>query len=232
MAFFNPRRPIIVRTEASFHEGLSAGPFQKTGKGATSALYQQTCAEKRYSQTEKDVLAIKWAKSRFGTYLLGAPKFKIVTPRKPLIPMFNKSCGKLAPRIEKWIMEMQDVDYELTYEPGKDADPMDYLSKHPLQDTESDDTEHAVKMIVFNEHGVVTDSIKEATTKDETLKLIKEIMRKDNWENYKDRPDVKPFCLVRHELYRANDLILRNRQVVIPEKLHKATIKAAHSRHR
>ena len=27
MAYFNPARPIVVRVEASFHEGLSAGLF-------------------------------------------------------------------------------------------------------------------------------------------------------------------------------------------------------------
>ena len=51
---------------------------------------------------------------------------------------------------------MQDVDYELIYEPGKDAaDPMDYLLRHPLPESETDDTEMTIKMIVNNEHGVV-----------------------------------------------------------------------------
>ena len=112
-----------------------------------------TSAEKRYSQTEKDGLAVKWAKTRFGIYLLGAPKFKIVTSHKPLIPMFSKACSKLPPRIEKWIMEMQDVDYEIVYEPGKDAaDPMDCLSRHPLPETERNDTEQTINAIISNEH--------------------------------------------------------------------------------
>ena len=157
MAFFDPRKPIVVRTEASFHEGLSAGLFQRTAKGLQPVHYisrSMTTAEKRYSQTEKDALAVKWAKSRFSMYLLGAPRFKIMTSHKPLIPMFNKSCTKLPPRIEKWIMEMQDVDYELVYEPGKDAaDPLDYLSRHPLPETERDDTEKTINLIVSNEHG-------------------------------------------------------------------------------
>ena len=65
-----------------------------------------TVAEKRYSQTEKYALAVNWAKSRFSMYLLGSPKFQILTSHKPLIPIFNRSCTKLPPRIEKWIMEM------------------------------------------------------------------------------------------------------------------------------
>ena len=37
--------------------------------------------EKRYSQTEKDALAVGWAGNRFSMYLLGAPKFKIIIQR-------------------------------------------------------------------------------------------------------------------------------------------------------
>ena len=82
MAFFDPRKPIVVPTEACFHEGLSAGLFQRSGKGLQPVHYisrSMTSAEKRYSQTERDVLAVKLAKTRFWIYLLRAPKFKIVT---------------------------------------------------------------------------------------------------------------------------------------------------------
>ena len=79
-----------------------------------------TETEKRYSQAEKDALAIKWAKERLKSYLLGAPRFRIVASHKPLVPLFNKARAKVPPRIEKWVMKMQDVDYEVIYEPGKD----------------------------------------------------------------------------------------------------------------
>ena len=39
MAFFDPRKQIVVRTIASFHEGLSAGLFQRTGKGLQPVHY-------------------------------------------------------------------------------------------------------------------------------------------------------------------------------------------------
>ena len=46
---------------------------------------------------------------------------------------------KLHLRIEKWVMGMQDVDFELTYEPGKDrADPFDFLSRQFLPETGKD----------------------------------------------------------------------------------------------
>jgi len=131
MAFFDPTKPIILRTEASFNEGLSAALLKKTDRGLQPVHFisrTMTETKKRYSQTKKDALAIKWAKERLRIYLLGVPRFRIVTAQKPLVPLFNKVRANLPPRIEKWIMEMQDVDYELVCEPGKDeADPLDYV---------------------------------------------------------------------------------------------------------
>ena len=39
MMFFNPSLPIIVRTEASFNEGLAAGLFHKTTRGIQPVHY-------------------------------------------------------------------------------------------------------------------------------------------------------------------------------------------------
>ena len=233
MLYFNPKRAIIVRAEASYHDGLSAGLFQNGGNGLQPVHYisrTMTDTEKRYSQTEKDALAVRWAKNRFKMYLLGAPKFKIITSHKPLLPMFNKATAKLPPRIEKWVMDMQDVDFELVYEPGKDdADPMDYLSRHPLPITGTDNTEKVVKSVLTTEHAVVIDRIRKETAEDKQLqKLYKRIIRED-WQKHRKDDDIKPFFSIRYELHVMNGLIFRLNQIVIPSKLQNTVIKAAHS---
>ena len=100
IAFVNPKLPIMVRVEASYNEGLSAGLFQQSAKGWQPVHFisrSLTDVENRYSQTEKDALCVKWAKDRFGMYLQGAPTFTIVTAHKPLLPMFSKPSVKLPP---------------------------------------------------------------------------------------------------------------------------------------
>ena len=164
----------MLRCEVSFNEGLSAGLFQQTDKGIATSTFHQSYnvryRKKIYRQTEKDALSIRKAKNRFKIYLLGAPKFKIITAHKPLIPMFNKTNIKLPPRIEKWVMDMQDVDFEIVYEPGKDeADPLDFLSRHPLPEKENDGTERVIKAVIHNEHVVVLERLQEETNKDEKL---------------------------------------------------------------
>ena len=118
-------------------------------------------------------------------YLLGAPKFKIITGHKPLISMFNKVTAKFPPRIERWVMDMQDVDFELCYEPGKDErDPLDYLSRHPLPVTGMDGTEKVIKSVINSEHAIVLDRIREETRNDKQLrKIYKRIIRED-WEKH------------------------------------------------
>ena len=232
MAYFNPSRPISVRVEASYHEGLSAGLFQETDRGLQPVHYisrTMTDTEKRYSQTEKDALSVHWAKNRFSIYLLGAPRFKIITAHKPLLPLFNKANMKLPPRIEKWVMGMQDVDFELIYEPGKDEeDPLDFLSRHPLPETGRDAVERVIKHVVNAEYAVVMDQIKEETQTDNQLQKLSARIQTGDWERHKKDPDIMPFHGVRHELYAVYDLMFRMDRIIIPTNLQRRVIKAAH----
>ena len=235
MIYFNPKQQIFVRTEASYHDGLSAGLFQNTGNGLQPVHYisrTMTDTEKRYmySQTEKDALAVRWAKNRFRMYLLGAPIFKIITAHKPLLPMFNKPTAKLPPRIERWVMDMQDVDFELVYEPGKDeADPLDYLSRHPLPVTGTDNTERVIKSILVAEHAIVLERIREETALDNQFRKLYRRIVKEDWEKHRKDKDIIPFYSIRHDLYEMNGLIFRFNQIVIPSCLQRKVIKAAHS---
>lgn len=233
MMYFNPTLPIIVRTEASFNEGLAAALFHKTNEGVQPVHYISRSlseAEKKYSQTEKDALAVAWAKTRFSMYLEGAPRFKIMTSHKPLIPMFMKATAKLPPRIEKWVMNMQDIDFEMVYEPGKDeADPLDFLSRHPLPETGDGTVEAEIKAAIQTDHAVVLTSIQKETEKDPEMRKLKETIFKGNWQQNKRDPFIASYFSIREQIYVAEGLIFRLDKIIVPQKLRRKTIKAAHS---
>ena len=233
MIYFNPKRAIVVRTEASYHDGLSAGLFQDVGNGLQPVHFisrTMTETEKRYSQTEKDALAVRWAKNRFSMYLLGAPKFKIITSHKPLLAMFNKPMAKLPPRIEKWVMDMQNVDYELVYEPGKDEnDPLDFLSRHPLPILGTNNTEKVIKNIIESEHAIVIDQVRRETEKDQQLQRLQQRILEEDWESHRKDTETLPFYHIRHELFVMEGLIFRGNQIIIPRRLQHKVVKAAHS---
>ena len=75
-------------------------------------------------------------------YLLGTSMFKEITH---LSPMINKTCFKFPPRIEKWIIESEDVD-DLVYELAK------VVSSNIVIFSKTDDTETTMKMIVDNDY--------------------------------------------------------------------------------
>lgn len=74
MAYFNPVLPTQVIVDAS-QIGLGAILVQKQGNGCFKpviyASRSLTDVERRYSQTEKEALAVVWACERFRLYVLG-----------------------------------------------------------------------------------------------------------------------------------------------------------------
>ena len=108
-------------------------------------------AEKRYSQTEREALAIRWGVQKLRKYLLGAPKFQIITDHRPLVSMFNNGKQDLPPRIERFIVDIQGYDWEVIYKkPGKN-NIADYMSRHPVErqgSSRSDEVDDFVKRVM------------------------------------------------------------------------------------
>jgi hypothetical protein len=80
-----------------------------------------TAVETRYSQTEKEALAIVWGN-----------EFTLITDHKPLEVIYGSKSAKVSARIERWILRLQPYTFKVVYKPGA-TNPADYLSRHPIQ---------------------------------------------------------------------------------------------------
>ena len=69
--------------------------------------------ERRYSQAEREALAIIWACECFHTYLYGI-KFHLVTDHKPLECLYSKKSRPPA-LIECRVLRMQAFDHTIEY---------------------------------------------------------------------------------------------------------------------
>jgi len=67
--------------------------------------------EKRYSQTEKEALAVVWACERFRVYLYGI-EIELYTDHKPLETIYS-SRSKPCARIERWILRLQLYEFQV-----------------------------------------------------------------------------------------------------------------------
>ena len=109
--------------------------------------------KQRYSLTEREALAIRWACEGLRVYLTGA-RFKVVTDHKPLEAIFSNSNSKPPLRIARWSTYLQEFNFTVEYRPGKD-NPVDYMPRHPVRAPENmtdykeqKQTEDAVNSIV------------------------------------------------------------------------------------
>ena len=84
---------------------LSQGKNNDHSEVVAYASKVLTDTERRYSQIEKEALAIFWAISHFHLYLCGRT-FTVVTDHQPLVSLFNKPSSKPSLRIEKWILHL------------------------------------------------------------------------------------------------------------------------------
>ena len=110
MAYFNPSKDTVLITDAS-PWGLSAILMQKSSgqddhRVVAYASQVLSDVERRYSQTEREALAIVWAIERLHVYLYGS-HFTLLTDCKPLQLILDNPQSKTPARIEQWNLHLQ-----------------------------------------------------------------------------------------------------------------------------
>jgi hypothetical protein len=196
--------------------------------------------ESNYSITEREALAIRWGIKKLRKYFLGAQQFKVITDHEPLQAMFNKTAGDLPPRIEKFIMDVQEYEYVVEYHPGK-TNIADYLSRHPQTYAISSSVQaadefartvvQAERVMLINSHAAVTiQVIREETRKNTTLmKLIHTIQTGLNEAD----EELLPYMAeeVKHDLHIIDGVIYRGKRLIVPETLQRRVIAFGHEGH-
>ena len=89
-------------------------------------------AERNYSQTQREALAVVWAVKRLHKYLF-AVKFRLITDHKALeyIMKPEASLAKTtSAMLQRWAIFLSAYSYDIQYRPGKQIPHADYLSRH------------------------------------------------------------------------------------------------------
>ena len=121
MAYFDIHKETFVVVDAS-PVGVSAILSQKSPNVANSKVIAYASralspVETRYSQTEREALAIVWAVEHFHMFLFGH-HFTLVTDHKPLEVIYGTTRSKPSARIERWVLRLQPYHFNVIYKPG------------------------------------------------------------------------------------------------------------------
>ena len=137
LVHFQPDKDLVVICDASPY-GVGAVLSHVLEDGTERPIYYASrslaIAEKKYSQFDKEGLAIIFAVKRFHQFLYGRP-FLIKSDHKPLQYIFGHThpVPPLASaRLQRWALILGAYDYKIVYRPGGEIGNADYLSCLPL----------------------------------------------------------------------------------------------------
>ena len=157
-----------------------------------------TPAEKKYSQLEKEGLAVVFGVCKFNQYLMGR-SFTILSDHKPLQYLF--SADRPVPvmasaRIQRWALTLARISTtslsRLSLQGNVDA-----LSRLPLEETPSSTPLPGDTVLMLealdSSSPVTSAAIKSWTDKDPVLSHVRGFVLHGNWEPVEQDANFKPF---------------------------------------
>ena len=189
-AYFDPDKPTEINVDAS-PVGLGAILAQTSSTTGDKHVVDYAsrslpAVEQRYSQTEREALAVVWGCEYYHLYIYGKP-VTVNTDHKPLMAIYNNPQSKPPARIERWALRLQPYQVTVAYKKGEDS-PADYMSRHPEKlTTPTSRQERVAEEFVDYISNTSTpkalklEDIATATLQDPTLQAVMNAVQTNNW---------------------------------------------------
>ena len=217
--------PFIIKTDASAY---AMGAVLLQGEGADEHPIEYASrllsnAERNYSTTERETLAIVWACNKFRGYIDGA-EVKLLTDHQPLkwLLTLKSPTGRLA----RWGLQLQQFNFSLEYLPGRANAVADMLSRPPCSADTHTASENCICAFFIDIPNKSSSQIREEQLKDDYIKDIISSIESQNenslkWSN-------RNYLINNGILYCYADDDSEEAQLVIPSHERNDVLKAHH----
>ena len=231
---FVSTKSCVVATDASPF-ALGAVLLQKYGDEERPVKFASCTlspCQQKYSQLEKEALAIIFGVKKFHKFLYGR-QFKIVSDHQPLKMIFSpdKPIPTLAAaRIQRWSLTLSAYSYEIDYRKGIEMKIPDYLSRFVIPEEKAPEYN---KIAVFNELEEVPlnhHHVAEESNKDPVLRKIKSFLI-NGWIQKEADDATKTYFEKQLEMSLEEGCVMWGRRVVIPNILRNKVLEILHNQH-
>ena len=239
LVHFDPGRKLAISCDASPYgigAVLSHVYEHGTDRPIAYASWSLAPAEKKYSQIEKEGLAVVWGVKKFHLFLYGR-EFVILSDHKTLQFLFNEQ--KPVPTmasglILRWALTLSAYKYHMEYRAGKDQGNVDALSRLPVGEAPLEvpipgDTVLMLQMLSDADSMVTASAIRKWTNTDPLLSIVRRMVLQ-GWESQLD-PEFKPYMQRRYEISVQNGCVLWGSHVVVPPPGRAPILRLLHEGH-
>lgn len=231
LKFFDASNPNVVIQTDSSKSGLGCCLMQDAPIAFASRALTNT--EIRYSQIEKELLAIVFAVKKFHNYIYGRQVI-VKTDHKPLVSLVQKPMDKLTARLQRLRLQLLRYNIDVQYLSGKEQFIADTLSRAYLNDEPADETYQAYT--VHSTH-ILDISVQKKqlfaheTEADEELCLVKKFVE-EGWPKYKKIPrEAQKYFVMKDSITTNEGVLLFENRLIVPRKLVPMILGLVHETH-
>lgn len=243
LCYFDVNKPVTLEVDASM-KGLGAAIIQEN-KPIAFGSKALTDTQSRYSNIEREMLAIVFGCERYHTLLYGK-EFTVVTDHKPLVTICHKPIHSAPARLQRMLLRIQGYNFTIKYRPGAQMILADALSRLPSAENRGDvdldlriddvtiqiESDKLRDICMINFTADRRESIARETANDPALNALKEVIYAGWPDNIKElASQLRPYWAYRDELAIEGGVIFKGRQVVIPPPLRDGILAKLHQGH-
>lgn len=232
LAIYDPSKEVTIETDAS-KNGLGCVITQE-GRPVSYASRTLSKSEIKFSQIEKELLAIVFACTRFHYYLYGRA-FVVESDHKPLESLFKKDIDESPIRLQRMMtILLRYPMMKVIHKPGKEMHVADCLSRAQIDDIEEieelNDMIHVItRNVCGNPHNL--NHYQEALKRDGPHQKIREYVE-SGWPGYHKLDQFsQQFYKIKNELHYENGLLLWGHRLIIPPEVQGNISRFIHSSH-